>query len=485
MKTKQYLKNSIYSIAMALVSVGFVSCTDDIDVVDNVDEGAFGAATRVDGQLLDVTSNKNQNVVDLRGETQDLNVYFSLTQLPKKGVDVQIDVDAEYLKTFNANREDKFELFPLDLVSIENEGKLLLAPDELRSTSVAVTLAKGATLESGKTYVLPLRVTSTTDGITISQKSSHAVYMIKPILGEGANDTFKGNGAVKTVLYFEANDTNPLNALTYLLEDGSLFFDEIILFAANINYNADKGLIYLHCNPNIQFLLDNNEKYLQPLRKRGIKVHLGLLGNHDCSGLAQLSDVGAKMFAKELADYVYAYNIDGVNMDDEYSDAPDLSSPLFASASAYAGSRLCYETKLAMPDKTVSIYNLGRIYSHSMTSVDGVEPAHFIDYAVADYGGFSSPVKGATLAQCSGMSIELNRGSGNSSETFARDQTNKGYGYYMFFALYGNPDKQDNYHRMQHYGRCASVCRGLYGRELLIPTHYYRKADTTPYLMTE
>ena len=40
-------------------------------------------------------------------------------------------------------------------------------------------------------------------------------------------------------------------------------------------------------NPNVQFLLDNNEQFLQPLRKRGMKVILGILGNHDAAGVAQ------------------------------------------------------------------------------------------------------------------------------------------------------------------------------------------------------
>lgn len=138
-------------------------------------------------------------------------------------------------------------------------------------------------------------------------------------------------------------------------------------------------------NPNVQFLLDNNEQFLQPLRKRGMKVILGILGNHDAAGVAQLSDMGCREFAKELAAYCNAYNLDGVGFDDEYSNSPDLSNPWFAPWSSAAASRLLYETKKAMPDKTVMVYYLGGINSR-MPSVDGVEPGMFVDYAVADYG---------------------------------------------------------------------------------------------------
>jgi hypothetical protein len=61
--------------------------------------------------------------------------------------------------------------------------------------------------------------------------------------------------------------------------------------------------------------------------------------------------MGAKEFARELAAYCRAYNLDGVAFDDEYSSSPDLSNPWLASQSAYAGSRLMYECKLAMPER--------------------------------------------------------------------------------------------------------------------------------------
>ena len=234
-------------------------------------------------------------------------------------------------------------------------------------------------------------------------------------------------------------------------------------------------------NPNVQFLLDNNEQFLQPLRKRGMKVILGILGNHDAAGVAQLSDMGCREFAKELAAYCNAYNLDGVGFDDEYSNSPDLSNPWFAPWSSAAASRLLYETKKAMPDKTVMVYYLGGINSR-MPSVDGVEPGMFVDYAVADYGGTSAPMQGMTVKQCSGMSIELNRGSGDSSEGTARSKKEAGYGYYMFFALgHTNSLVSDFSDYRFQVSRCQSVARGLYDEELLMPEYYYKKNDATRY----
>ena len=205
------------------------------------------------------------------------------------------------------------------------------------------------------------------------------------------------------------NDANPLNALSFELENGKLLWDVVVLFAANINYDAVAGRPYVKCNPNVQYLLDNNETLLQPLRKRGIKVLLGLLGNHDITGLAQLSEQGAKDFAREIAQYCKAYNLDGINYDDEYSESPDLSNPALTERSKEAGARLCYETKQAMPDKLVTVFDYGRMFG--IESVDGVDVKNWIDIAVPNYGHNSKPIGEMTYKECAGFAMEFNEGS--------------------------------------------------------------------------
>ena len=481
MNTKKYLKYSILPLALMLGGMAFTACTDDIEGGKPVDEGAYDAVTRVDGMLLDATSNKNESVIELRSDKHETEVFFRLTKAPQKGVDVKIEVDPAYLETYNAEHGTEFRLFPAENITIGREGKLLLAPDETRSAEVGITLSAGDELQGDVTYLLPLKAVSSTEGITLSEKAQHAVYLVKDLRSQ--SHAYKGPNAVKNVLYFEVNDTNPLNALEFVLKDsGKLFFDEIILFSANINYNAETGRVYVLNNPNVQFLLDNNEQFLQPLRKRGMKVILGILGNHDAAGVAQLSDMGCREFAKELAAYCNAYNIDGVGFDDEYSNSPDLSNPWFAPQSGKAASRLLYETKKAMPDKTVMVYYLGAIYSNSIVPVDGVLPSEFVDYAVADYGGTAAPMQGMTVKQCSGMSIELNRGSGDSSESTARSKKQAGYGYYMFFALGHTTSLVDDFEDYRYQvSRCQSVSKGLYEEELLMPEYYYKKNDTTRY----
>ncbi|MCS2348358.1 DUF1735 domain-containing protein [Bacteroides thetaiotaomicron] len=459
------IKYSSLSLAMLAATV-LTSCDENIEIGKAVDESPYIASTQLNGLLVDETTNKNNSVIELRENEYSTNVVFRLSKLPQKGVDVKIAVDESYAATYNAVHETDFEIFPAANVKIAYDGNFVLAPDDKVTPSVKVTLTAFEGMKEDQTYIIPLTATSSTEGVTFTETSKHMVLLVKDY--RNIPNTDKGKNAVQTVLYFEINDTNPLNALEFLTESGKYFFDHVVLFAANINWDAEKKRVYLANNENVQFLLDNNDKYLQPLRKAGMKVIISILGNHDEAGVAQLSDMGAKEFARELAAYCRAYNLDGVAFDDEYSNYPDLSNPWLASPSSYAGSRLMYECKAIMPEKIVSLYNLGNMYSSSLQVIDEVEPGQYCDYAVADYGGSAGPGTGMTLKQCGGMSIELNRGSGDSSESTARSKKGAGYGYYMFFAL--DPSKYS-----WQVSRCQSVCRGLYDEELIYPSYYYSK----------
>lgn len=462
----------IFSLALMCSSLLFTSCEEEL-VVGTVNQGAYNNIGKIEASLKDKNSGLSDNIVELRTKAYLTAVNVNLTKAPMKGVDFTISYDADYLQEYNALHGTDFKLFPKELMSLDGaaEASLLMAPDEKQSLAINLTIQPATDdLVEGETYVLPLKITSAEAGVSIPS-NSHCVYLVKNYHSE--SDCDKGENEVKNFLYFEVNDTNPLNALEFVREDGKLFFDYVVLFAANINWNAETGRVYVYNNPNVQFLLDNNEEFLQPLRKRGIKVILGILGNHDAAGVCQLSDMGCREFARELAAICEAYKLDGVNFDDEYSNSPDLSNPWFTSHSSQAGARLLYETKKAMPDKLVTVYYLGGLSSRC-PSVNGITPNNFVDLVVADYGQSTTPMTGMTKKQCAGMSVELQRGYGTTTEDYARRVKEEGYGMYMWFAL--DPSKYGS----QVY-RIQNVCKGLYEQELNYPRYYYKKNDNKKY----
>lgn len=485
MKTR-YFKSGVLAAAAALLCAVSVSCADDIVVGKSIDEGAYQGVHENTVVLKDAdTSQSVVDVVFFEGSFQS-SVKLSLTQTLSAPVEVKLGVDPGYLTEYNKKNGTAYLPYPEQLVSFENEGSVTIGAARAHDISVGMTITAGDDLIEGETYAVTVAVTVKADGLTVKDEASHCIYLVKA--QKELPSCNKGEDLPKGYLFFEVNDVNPLNALLFELEDGRLLWDVVVLFAANINHNVDEDRPYIQCNPNVQFLLDNNEKYLQPLRKRGIKVLLGLLGNHDQAGLAQLSDKGAKDFAAEVAYYCEAYNLDGVNYDDEYSGYPDLSHPAYTNASSAAAARLCYETKLAMPDKLVTIFDWGQMYGTA--SVDGVDIDEWCDVVVANYGSSAYTLGEMTKKKCSGISMELNLGGGgNLTASSAQSLISGGYGWFMGFApdpmkTYNNSNVINKTHWQGIFDRLKGA-ETLYGSPLKDPTTFYKKNDLTLYRYPE
>lgn len=58
-----------------------------------------------------------------------------------------------------------------------------------------------------------------------------------------------------------------------------------------------------------------------------------------------------------------------------------------------------YETKQAMPDKLVTVFDWGQMYG--VATVDGVDAKEWIDIVVANYGSAAYPIGQMTKKQCS------------------------------------------------------------------------------------
>ncbi|EKD70430.1 MAG: hypothetical protein ACD_46C00535G0003 [uncultured bacterium] len=119
--------------------------------------------------------------------------------------------------------------------------------------------------------------------------------------------------------YVEVNDHKLSNVGCYIRADnGANFFHMVSIFAANIN-GKDPNQPVIYFNPQVDTLL-NHTNQVDVLQKKGIKVLLTLLGNHENAGWACMTDVNAiQRFADEIVKTVNYYHLDGIDIDDEYS----------------------------------------------------------------------------------------------------------------------------------------------------------------------
>ena len=421
-----------------------------------------------EGEVLDVVS----------GQETVVKASISIEKAVDYDIEAEIIFDKDYLKEFIFAQQQEYSLFPEEELSIVK--KLTIKAGKTSSEEMSLSV-KSSAMDFSTGYLIPLRASvAEGSGAFIKRSESRVNYVLMRTRAERT---------IKNVVYFEVNDSNPLNAIEWLLEDGTPFIDAVVLFAANINYNSGEDRVYLHNNPNVQALLDETDVYLQPLRKKGIKVYLGLLGNHDPAGLCQLSDWGAAEWSKEVAEAVKQYKLDGVSLDDEYSASP-ISNIWFTSKSGKAGSRLMYELKKAMKKACywpteVSYYVLGAL-QHNVSDVVDQEtkeshsPSSFVDFYVGDYGTTTRPYADFTMANCCGASIQLNYGE-SISESRASTIKSEGFGWCMWFAFDPSGTGSVSSNVKGSFTAMSNAAKGFYGQKLVKPTGVYKKKGEGKY----
>ena len=123
---------------------------------------------------------------------------------------------------------------------------------------------------------------------------------------QGITTRAVGTKTPKFTAYIETNDINPLNAGEYYFTGTNPHeevIDHVILFASNIRGTASS--VQLYHNPNQTYILNNINTLVKPLQNKGIKVLLGLLGDHTGVGFANLTNKNIAAGDSLLNDFAY------------------------------------------------------------------------------------------------------------------------------------------------------------------------------------
>lgn len=215
-----------------------------------------------------------------------------------------------------------------------------------------------------------------------------------------------GDKSPITVAYNECNDCSPLNIGAWSLGDKA-FYDLGILFAANIHADAD-GDPCLFFNDNVNHIMGDVNKYVRPLQAKGIKVLLGVLGDHKGIGFSNLTPTQATMFAQILAYAVDTYGLDGVDFDDEYSKYGTNGFPDWNTTSF---SNLINALRAEMPaGKLITVFDYvtdtgGNSYINS-TALGNIDYAWYPYFGPNNFG--SSNITGMPASKWSPQAINLN-----------------------------------------------------------------------------
>lgn len=462
------MKKGIFYKSCLISALAFaaVACNDDDVTVGAVDTGVLGVPEGSVLYVTDTNGSANYSTVEFRNSATH-EIVVNATSAANVERSAKFVYDASLVEKYNDENRTSFVAFPQSSLSLSADAGVIAA-NQVKASPVTLTLSSDGSLDPSTTYVIPFRIEAGSNSTLASSAQQVLIFVkdntalpdaTKYVKDEDGNDV----EGIKIFSVMETNDTNPLNVLRYTLKNsGKYMVDCLVMFSGNINYNPETGKVYFFANSQITNILANTEKYLKPLKDRGIKVCMGVMCNHDRACIANLAPETAKAFAAELTALCDAYGLDGIFWDDEYC-SPIYPAPAgFVTPSNEAWCRLAYEFWKLNPTR----WNLAYGYSTTGrgTDIDGVESGKFISYVLPDYNYTMSnwSFNGMPRNHMGAYSMECAQGRFR-SESNLRSMRENGYGAIMMFAMdpfRSTATSQDN--------AMAAMARAFYDDEVVV-----------------
>ncbi|MBR1890044.1 MAG: DUF1735 domain-containing protein [Alloprevotella sp.] len=468
------MKSYILALLVGAGALLSTACEDDVQV-GTVDETNYQLANDALGYIADQKGNRSFPTLEFRS-AGDVQLTLHARQAASQNIELTAVYDASVLEAYNQANDTEFEAIPQSDITLSDAGVFTLVAGAVESTALNIHVVSDGSRDHSAAYAIPLRFTAS-NGAVLPVADQTKIVWVTDLTGlatGAAKVTYDSSGnPTEPVFVFscmEVNDTNPLNNLCFTLsETGAPLIDGVILFSSNINYNAETGRVYVYHNENCTAIFNNRAKYLKPLKDRGMKVYLSILGNHDASGVANLADETAREYAKEVKAICDAYDLDGVMLDDEYSDyAAAAGIPGFVTRSYNAIARLYYEMKKIMPTRDMIVYQYGYTPSGvTLTEEDGTQIAagEYIDYVLHDYGQSSDVTSRYPGLPYSHLGLYSQEYTGRSwcSDTNLQRLVNNGSRTHMIFAM--DPNRSNYSRQLQSM---QSMARIFYGEQLVV-----------------
>lgn len=361
--------------------------------------------------------------------------------------------------------EQNYELSASEIAKGAQQGKISLKIKDF------------ANLPQGN-YILPLVYTA------LGQTAQYLVFVRKDVEFSALSDTNKKSMPVTTVscpdrtepikmiAYVETNDYDIRNIGQFVLKDSKKpVFDMIVLFAANMNYDAVQGKRVLHFNEKLQPIIKDPQKYFKPLKDRGIKILIDILPNHQGVGYFNFQNYEEALdFAKECKSYADQLGIDGFDLDEEYADYHVLPSKPVVGVKSFMW--FIRAMKEVMPEKLLTLYEFNHGMAASNTDEWGKTPKDYFDYSWSDYGVWGESQIGMPAERYGNRSVEASRYTWSfnqrSLKQKAQSNLNACHGLMMVFNMKGEMIKD---------GRAAQALTGatqvFYGEDCEFVGNYH------------
>ena len=477
------MKKNIYiSVFALLITVGnmFVSCDKNEFDATPIDESQYVVSDESIGYLTDENGKMEFGLTEIRHkESSDIKLFLNSSKILQSDASVTLSYDETVLATYNEETENEYEIFPTENVLIEAGGGITILNGSQKSEGLNVSITVPEVLIEGKTYAIPLKVKSESGNLKFTKTTDHYIIFVK--VSENLGDCNKGESAVKLFSVMEANDTNPLNHLCFTLKNSKKYlFDAVVLFSDNLFLDKETGTVHALVNKEVVHILNNQEKYLKPLRDRGMKVLLSIMPHHTHAGIGNLKPETAKAVARHLKTICDTYHLDGIYLDDEWQKDEYPTPPGFYERGSFeAAANFMYEIKRMMPDKVTVAFAYGYLtaMNKSGCTIDGKGPEYYADYVMANYNvqyDFERNYPGVPKNRWGMYSQEFNRGYWTKADSKLQE-IKENNGVHFVFAMspyrdsFNKPwqDEKPNQYGSTQLKQLEQIARVFYDDELV------------------
>ena len=145
------------------------------------------------------------------------------------------------LERYNTKHNTTIQALPKNLIQFD--GNVNVKKAERKSAPVKIAYKSDEALQKNGVYAIPLKLTG---DVKASEEKGEFVLLVRDIT---KMPNCHKEGGLQVISCMEINDANPLYNICFTLEkSGKYFFDQVILFSGNINYNPEthEAVSYTH-----------------------------------------------------------------------------------------------------------------------------------------------------------------------------------------------------------------------------------------------
>jgi hypothetical protein len=166
MNINRYI-NLVFGLACGL---SLISCAEKFNVGNVVDKDAYISATQNVAGIRNSEGKAMFTTVETTEEETVVEFSVQLNKAASKVTDAVISVgDASVIEKYNAEHGTSYVAFPQENVSIDDGGLAVIFEGEVSSDPIGLTVTVDESISKDVTYAFPLKITSTTKGVSPEQ----------------------------------------------------------------------------------------------------------------------------------------------------------------------------------------------------------------------------------------------------------------------------------------------------------------------------